>query len=126
MSDKDLIKALRGMTMMSLPLACFGCGHEHSCSVHGCTIINEAVVRLESIAELPNDPLTLDELRKVSEDNPILVWVVCIGEDGTLDYDGEWQMFDGCYFVNDTAMDVLPNYGTKFVAYRRKPEAERT
>lgn len=49
MSDKDLIKALRGMSIETASLVCLGCGHEHSCSVHGCAIINEATARLEAL-----------------------------------------------------------------------------
>lgn len=51
MSDKELIKALRGMAVETGSLVCLGCGHEHSCSVHGCAIINEAVTRLENLTE---------------------------------------------------------------------------
>lgn len=51
MSDKDLIRALRGMAVETGSLVCLGCGYEHSCGVHGCTIINEAVARLENIAK---------------------------------------------------------------------------
>lgn len=48
MKDKDLIRALRHMKVETGSLVCFGCGYEHSCSIHGCAIINEAVERLQN------------------------------------------------------------------------------
>lgn len=52
MSDKDLIKALRSMTVETGSLVCLGCGNEHSCGVRGCAIINEAAARLETLTDL--------------------------------------------------------------------------
>ena len=50
-SDKDLIKALRGMTVETGSLVCQGCGYEHSCREYGCAVINKAAARLESLSE---------------------------------------------------------------------------
>lgn len=30
---------------------CFGCGHEHSCSVHGCAIIREGMELIRSLRD---------------------------------------------------------------------------
>lgn len=49
MNDKDLIRAMRRMAVETNSLVCLGCGCEHSCSLHGCAIINKAVARLESL-----------------------------------------------------------------------------
>lgn len=47
MEFKDLIKALEKMKVETGSLVCLGCGHEHSCSVHGCFILREAIRTLE-------------------------------------------------------------------------------
>lgn len=111
MDDKDLIRALRGMTMMSLPLACLGCRHEHSCNVHGCAIIKEAVARLERITEPSNNPLTLDELREMDGDP---VWI------------GPWRLW-GLVSISDEGIGTcghgrFPFCLCKNNIYRRKPE----
>lgn len=49
MKNKDLIRTLSGMKVETGSLVCFGCGHEHNCSVHGCAIINEAITSLQNI-----------------------------------------------------------------------------
>lgn len=43
MSQDDLLKALRRMAPETGSLNCLGCGHEHSCSTHGCAICREAI-----------------------------------------------------------------------------------
>lgn len=48
MSDKDLIKALRGIAVKTGSLVCQGCGHEHDCREHGCAIIFKAAARLQA------------------------------------------------------------------------------
>ena len=42
MKFDELIKALRHLKVETGSIACFGCGHEHSCSVRGCAIIRSA------------------------------------------------------------------------------------
>lgn len=46
MTDKEIIKALRCLRVETGSLSCLGCGHEHSCNVHGCQILREAAARL--------------------------------------------------------------------------------
>lgn len=48
MSVPELVKALRRIRTMD-ELRCFGCGHEHNCSIHGCTIIRQAVDVIETL-----------------------------------------------------------------------------
>ena len=45
MTTDELIKALERMKpeTVSRSFCCLGCGHEHSCGVHGCAIIREAI-----------------------------------------------------------------------------------
>lgn len=47
MNKKDLINALSRLKVETGSLACFGCGHEHDCGIHGCAIIREAVRALQ-------------------------------------------------------------------------------
>lgn len=51
MNDSDLIRALRRIKVETGSLVCWGCGHEHNCSTHGCAVINEAIERIQSIAQ---------------------------------------------------------------------------
>ena len=45
MTTDELIKALERMKPEtgSRSFCCLGCGHEHNCGVHGCTVIREAI-----------------------------------------------------------------------------------
>lgn len=47
MTDEQILQALKRLRVDTGSLACFGCGREHSCSVHGCQILREAAARLE-------------------------------------------------------------------------------
>ena len=44
----ELLKALKRLKVETGSLVCFGCGHEHNCSVHGCAIIRKAIKVIES------------------------------------------------------------------------------
>lgn len=86
------LAALRRLRVETGSLVCFGCGHEHNCSTHGCAILRNAVEHMEAAlsnydslsalvhrletelkseilsaaelrARLANEPLTLAELR---------------------------------------------------------------
>ena len=48
MTKPELIAALRRLKVETGSLVCLGCGHEHSCGIHGCAILREAVAALES------------------------------------------------------------------------------
>lgn len=50
MTDNELLAAVRRLKVETGSLACLGCGHEHSCGIHGCTILREAAERLERYA----------------------------------------------------------------------------
>lgn len=52
MTDQELIRALRRLMVETGSLACLGCGHEHSCGIHGCAVLRQAAERL---AELTRD-----------------------------------------------------------------------
>ena len=46
MTDKQLSERLRELKINTESIACLGCGHENSCSVHGCNLIGMAADRL--------------------------------------------------------------------------------
>lgn len=46
-TSEEIIKALRCLRVETGSLSCLGCGHEHSCNVHGCQILREAAAQLE-------------------------------------------------------------------------------
>ena len=43
MTDKELIANLRRLKVQTGSLVCLGCGYEHNCGIHGCTILREAI-----------------------------------------------------------------------------------
>lgn len=51
MRDSELIAALRRMKVETGSLACLGCGHEHSCGIHGCAVMRAAADRLEDLTQ---------------------------------------------------------------------------
>ena len=53
MTDKELIKALSRLAINTGSLACLGCGHEHSCGIHGCAIMRAAADRIEELSASP-------------------------------------------------------------------------
>ena len=48
MKDQELVNALRRLRVETGSLACMGCGHEHNCGIHGCTIIQAAADQLDN------------------------------------------------------------------------------
>lgn len=42
MTPEELLQ-LHLLTVVRRPAACFGCGLEHDCSVHGCAVIRKAL-----------------------------------------------------------------------------------
>lgn len=106
---KDLIKALRGMAVETGSLVCLGCGYEHSCSVRGCTIINEAAARLEGIAELSSaDVAPVRHGRWVGEG---VGYAEAVDGEMALVYD-VWRCSDCDHVIDDGIDDPeqLPNY----------------
>lgn len=47
MTDKELIASLKRLKVQTGSLACLGCGREHNCGIHGCTILREAIAFVE-------------------------------------------------------------------------------
>lgn len=55
MTNKELTEALRRLRVETGSLACFGCGHEHNCSLHGCAVIRAASERLNQITQITRE-----------------------------------------------------------------------
>lgn len=51
MTDKELIAAMRRLSVETGSLACVGCGREHNCDIHGCAILRKAAARLDALAD---------------------------------------------------------------------------
>lgn len=49
-SQEELVKALRQMGVLTGGLMCVCCGHEHSCGINGCAVIEAAADALEAQA----------------------------------------------------------------------------
>ncbi|MBQ0037833.1 MAG: hypothetical protein KBS74_04080 [Clostridiales bacterium] len=65
---KEIIRILRRMKLEHGPTVCIGCGHEHGCGVHGCAVVNEAIVAINTAeADLANKQREIDALRKANE-----------------------------------------------------------
>lgn len=48
MDNKELIDAVRRLSVETGSLACLGCGWEHNCSIHGCAILCNAAEHMEA------------------------------------------------------------------------------
>ena len=88
MNRKDLIAALNWLKVNTGSLACFGCGHEHNCGIHGCAIINAAAEKLNVLTEkdTPKPPI------RFSRDGMGYTYhdYCCPGCMRTLAYEPEW------------------------------------
>lgn len=123
--DSKLIQALSSLSVETGSLVCLDCSYENACSIHGCAIMRIAADRLEQLtAEPPNNPLTLEELRRM-DGEPVWVqapgvpkygrWAIVAGVDTG---DGEQTLYcRGDY--------TCRYYGKTWLAYRRKPERSR-
>ena len=51
MSDKreGVLSALHRLKVETGSLACFGCGHEHNCGIHGCAVMRAAADAMENL-----------------------------------------------------------------------------
>lgn len=70
MTCKDLAAALHRMKVETGSLACLGCGYEHNCSIHGCTILREAEELAASMGRAFNEE-TLKKMIGVPEWVPV-------------------------------------------------------
>lgn len=119
---KELSRRMREMAVNTGALNCLGCGYEHSCGVHGCAVLKRAADLLAPAVDITT-PIPLEELRAAAAERPVLVFVLCVDEDGQL-YDpeyGEWEMFYGDEFVGNGTYDTADNYGKAFVAFWDEP-----
>lgn len=89
MNNKELIKALRRMGVLTGGLMCVGCGHEHNCGIHGCAVIKAAADALEAreekwISVKDRLPETDNMILAVASGNPMenltLVNAYCMAE----------------------------------------------
>ena len=140
------LAALRRLRVETGSLVCFGCGHEHNCSTHGCAILRNAVEHMEAAlsnydslsalvhrletelkseilsaaelrARLANEPLTLEELREMDEP----VWVACKPIEGG---DGYWCLCQHGHIITPAGSIYDVKEIPHWVFYRRPPEGE--
>ena len=119
---RKLARRLRQMAVTTGALNCWGCGHEHSCGVHGCAVLKRAADLLAPAVDITR-PIPLEELREAAAERPVLVYVICVDKDEQL-YDpecGEWEMFYDDGFIADGTYDTADNYGRTFVAFWDEP-----
>ena len=50
MDNKELIDAVRRLSVETGSLACLGCGWEHNCSIPGCAILRAVIAELSPAA----------------------------------------------------------------------------
>ena len=117
MIQDDLLKALRRMAPETGSLNCLGCGHEHSCSTHGCAICREAIELIEQLsAEIDMlrekfTPLTVEELREM-DGKPI--YVAMFGVMQTL------PELDSGFVMTFADLTSLDEYEKTWLAFRRE------
>ena len=120
---RELARRMREMAVNTGALNCLGCGYEHSCGVHGCAVLKRAADLLAPAVDITR-PIPLEELREAAAERPVLVYVMCVDEDGQLEptEDGEWEMFYSDEFVAGGTYDTAANYGRTFMAFWDEPE----
>ena len=140
------LAALRRLRVETGSLVCFGCGHEHNCSTHGCAILRNAVEHMEAAlsnydslsalvhrletelkseilsaaelrARLANEPLTLEELREMDEP----VWVACKPIEGG---NGYWCLCQHGHIITPAGSIFDVKEIPHWVFYRRPLEEE--
>ena len=140
------LAALRRLRVETGSLVCFGCGHEHNYSTHGCAILRNAVEHMEAAlsnydslsalvhhletelkseilsaaelrARLANEPLTLEELREMDEP----VWVACKPIEGG---NGYWCLCQHGHIITPAGSIYDVKEIPHWVFYRRPPEGE--
>ena len=140
------LAALRRLRVETGSLVCFGCGHEHNCSTHGCAILRNAVEHMEAAlsnydslsalvhrletelkseilsaaelrARLANEPLTLEELREMEEP----VWVACKPIEGG---NGYWCLCQHGHIITPAGSIYDVKEIPHWVFYRRPLEEE--
>ena len=138
------LAALRRLRVETGSLVCFGCGHEHNCSTHGCAILRNAVEHMEAAlsnydslsalvhrletelkseilsaaelrARLANEPLTLEELREMDEP----VWVACKPSEGG---NGYWCLCQHGHIITPAGSIYDVKEIPHWVFYRRPLE----
>lgn len=140
------LAALRRLRVETGSLVCFGCGHEHNCSTHGCAILRNAVEHMEAAlsnydslsalvhrletelkseilsaaelrARLANEALTLEELREMDEP----VWVACKPIEGG---NGYWCLCQHGHIITPAGSIYDVKEIPHWVFYRRPLEEE--
>ena len=117
MSRDELLQALRRMMPETGSLNCLGCGHEHSCSTHGCAICREAIELIEQLsAEIDElqkkfTPLTMEELLEM-DGKPI--YVAMFGVMQTL------SELDSGFVMTFADLTSLDEYEKTWLAFRRE------
>lgn len=140
------LAALRRLRVETGSLVCFGCGHEHNCSTHGCAILRNAVEHMEAAlsnydslsalvhhletelkseilsaaelrARMANEPLTLEQLREMDEP----VWVACKPIEGG---NGYWCLCQHGHIITPAGSIYDVKEIPHWVFYRRPLEGE--
>ena len=140
------LAALRRLRVETGSLVCFGCGHEHNYSTHGCAILRNAVEHMEAAlsnydslsalvhhletelkseilsaaelrARMANEPLTLEQLREMDEP----VWVACKPIEGG---NGYWCLCQHGHIITPAGSIYDVKEIPHWVFYRRPPEGE--
>ena len=140
------LAALRRLRVETGSLVCFGCGHEHNYSTHGCAILRNAVEHMEAAlsnydslsalvhhletelkseilsaaelrARMANEPLTLEQLREMDEP----VWVACKPIEGG---NGYWCLCQHGHIITPAGSIYDVKEIPHRVFYRRPLEGE--
>ena len=140
------LAALRRLRVETGSFVCFGCGHEHNYSTHGCAILRNAVEHMEAAlsnydslsalvhhletelkseilsaaelrARMANEPLTLEQLREMDEP----VWVACKPIEGG---NGYWCLCQHGHIITPAGSIYDVKEIPHWVFYRRPLEGE--
>lgn len=134
MTMNELITALQRLKVETGSIACLGCGHEHSCGIHGCAIIREAAEKLGDFNAVFNEdavvrlagrclkvePARLRELAEADKDGRVVVLPCKMGDIVYI----LRRTFDGADVVGETELwwTDIPQLGKTVFLTRKEAE----
>lgn len=68
MTDMDMLKQLKTLSVEKRPFACQGCTFEHGCTTKGCAVINKAIDRINYLNQVKSDLIKMGKYDMLTVD----------------------------------------------------------
>lgn len=121
MDLKETLAALERLKVETGSLVCLGCGHEHSCSTHGCAIIRKATELIKIMEDTFPEPALLELAAQYLNTTPdhLRKWTQAEQDGRLVDYvpgDTVYDRFGVAWEV--TSAEILQFDGQRRYLYR--------